>query len=236
MNLILLIFKMNCYNNYYFFCYNNYLNSFKRITNKNIISVKSKYVNLNNIENPISPYTEEITSYPLHYQSLTKALLTIEPHEISLDDNFYFSFLSPQTLKFNKIWDRERAFKSEDNYFGFDIITFVPFTLDIDLNSNTFQYKRKVLNFLEVTGIIGGLFELFEVVIGVFIGMVSSYSLRGQLLEEIKVNRKRNRELERDLYLVKSERKDMEKRDLDGNRGEDGERFEIFIWLFICCL
>jgi len=78
-----------------------------------------------------------------------------------------------------------------------------PYRLRVDLNSNTFQYKRKVFNFLEVTGIIGGLFELFEVVFGIIIGIISSYSLRGQLIDEIKNNGLKNKLLEKELNLLK---------------------------------
>ena len=83
-----------------------------------------------------------------------------------------------------------------------NVIYQTPFRLYIEIGRDVYQYKRKVLNFLEVTGIIGGIFELFEVVFGIIIGMASSYSLRGQLIEEIKVNKKKNGELEKELKAL----------------------------------
>ena len=67
------------------------------------VTVKSKYVNLNNIENPIDSYSEEIDYYSLHYQSQATATFYIEPQEVVLEDNFYFSFISPSPKKFNKL-------------------------------------------------------------------------------------------------------------------------------------
>ena len=97
------------------------------------------------------------------------------------------------------------------------------FILEIKLSKDTYQYKRKVLNFLEVTGIIGGLFELFEVVFGIIIGMISSYSLRGQLIEEIKVNKKRNQDLETELNGLRREWIDFKKENTEnqGNSKSD---------------
>ena len=191
------------------------------------VSVKSKYVNLNDIENPINTYAEEIDTYSLHYQSLLQATLTIEPQEVVLEDSFYFSFISPSPKKFNKLWDREKVLKSYDNVFGSNLVYKSPFRLIIELSSNTYQYKRKVLNFLEVTGILGGLFELFEVVFGIIIGIVSSYSLRGQLIEEIKVNKKKNRELEKELNSLRDKRlntKNHNRNEIQENRKEE-EKF-----------
>ena len=109
---------------------------------------------------------------------------------------------------------------------GSDIVMYQPFKLRIVISSNKFQYKCKVLNFLEVTGIIGGLFELFEVVFGIIIGIVSSYSLRGQLIEEIKINKKKNQILEKELDQLKQERhkpkrKRVESQDENKNYEED---------------
>ena len=74
-----------------------------------------------------------------------------------------------------------------------------------------------MLNFLEVTGIIGGLFELFEVVFGIIIGIVSSYSLRHQLIEEIKINKKKNRSLEKELNGLRKEWLDFKKENQSDN-------------------
>jgi len=60
-------------------------------------------VNLNDIENPINTYSEEIGSYSLHYQSAVFVTMTIEPQEVVLEDSFYFPFISPSPQRFNKI-------------------------------------------------------------------------------------------------------------------------------------
>ena len=54
----------------------------------------------------------------------------------------------------------------------------------------TLLYRRKLLTVLEVTGFIGGLFELFEISFGLILGYISSYFFKQQIIQELKEGKK----------------------------------------------
>ena len=159
---------------------------------------KSKYVNLNDIQNPISPYSEYLGHFNLQPSLQLKAEAFIEPQEVTLEDNFFIPE-SIQKHTFNKVCDRKKIIVTSKNYQGLNVVNPYPFSLEIGISPHKYQYRRKVLGFLEVTGILGGLFELFEVTIGILIGSISSFTFRDQLIKEILNSKKNNNNLLREL-------------------------------------
>lgn len=57
--------------------------------------------------------------------------------------------------------------------------------VDFRLSAKIDQYRRSVLSLLEVTGILGGIFEVFDIVFGSCIGFVTAYFFKNELHERI---------------------------------------------------
>jgi hypothetical protein len=59
------------------------------------------------------------------------------------------------------------------------------FLIDFKFSSNVIQYKRKVFNILELTGILGGIFEVFDIAFGFILGGLSSLMFKKDLREDV---------------------------------------------------
>ena len=164
-------------------------------------------MNLNDIENPISPYIENFGIYNLNPNFQTKIEVFIEPQEVTLEDSF-LTLEPAKTHYFNKICDREKLIITNYNYHGLDARNYSPMMIEVRISPNQYQYRRKVLGFLEVTGILGGLFELFEITIGIIIGSISSFTFRSQLIKEIIISEKKNNGLLKELYTLRKQKQE----------------------------
>ena len=152
----------------------------------------SKYVNLNEIDKTIINYSDNLGSWTINPIKPQMIIPTIQSHEVILEDSLFFYFKEPEAIKFNKIWERESVYTYQfDNQVeGGNVgIPTYPFVINISLDNKIYQYKRRVLTIFEVTGFLGGIFEIFEVLFGFIIGTISSYSFKNQIVEELKESR-----------------------------------------------
>ena len=136
---------------------------------------EQKYVDLNDLDQPIKTlYTNDIyysfgndpQSKNFHY--------SIEKNEVSLDDHIWNSILEPPKIKFNSLrLAKTTSIQASD--FNQEVQVF--FNLGDRIN----QYGRRVLNMFEVTGLIGGIYEVLDIVIGTLIGFIYSYAFKVEL-------------------------------------------------------
>jgi hypothetical protein len=57
--------------------------------------------------------------------------------------------------------------------------------IKLQLGPDILQYKRKVFNVFELTGILGGIFEVFDVAFGFILGSLSSFMFKKDLREDV---------------------------------------------------
>ena len=100
--------------------------------------------------------------------------LSVDQNEVNLDDNWWNSILDPPKIKFNSL-----RFTSSKNKKSSHINKTVECL--IELGERTNQFGRRVLNVFEVTGLIGGIYEVLDIVIGTLIGFAYSYAFKVEL-------------------------------------------------------
>ena len=136
---------------------------------------EQKYVDLNDLDQPLKTlYTDEF------FHSFESELYdrqyyySLEKNEVNLDDNWWNSIFDPPTITFNSLkFFRHQTTKLEQYDKEIKIIFLK--------GARTNQYGRKVLSVFEVTGLIGGIFELLDIVIGTLIGFAYSFAFKIEL-------------------------------------------------------
>ncbi|CAI2385165.1 unnamed protein product [Moneuplotes crassus] len=170
---------------------------------KVMISVKSKYVDLSDSDDPIKEYTENLFDIPLHPKMYKYGGIFIERQEVTLDDSIFSPFFEPTQIKFNKVANREkhqvftRLVDELDGYpyFGYRML--------IKLSDETVRYSRQAFTFLELTGTLGGIFEVGKVSLSFLFGLVYSYFSKKSLVNEIKKNTSMLVETQKELQALK---------------------------------
>ena len=97
-----------------------------------------------------------------------------ERNVLQREDNWWDVISNPSQTKFNTITYINREIDE-------DGIMDLGFKWTIGLGSRINKYERKVLNFLEVTGTVGGIFEIWDIIFGSFIGFAYSYMFKKEL-------------------------------------------------------
>ena len=100
--------------------------------------------------------------------------MSIDKNEVNLDDNWWNSILDPPKIKFNSIRMKGIEYKQERH-------SKKEFKCLIGLGEKTNQFGRRVLNVFEVTGLIGGIYEVLDIVIGTLIGFAYSFAFKVEL-------------------------------------------------------
>mmetsp|Transcript_18122 Transcript_18122/g.16033 ORF Transcript_18122/g.16033 Transcript_18122/m.16033 type:complete len:252 (-) Transcript_18122:425-1180(-) len=155
-----------------------------------VLTIRNKYVDLNDIDNPIK---DHYLSYPVQNVSGGIGLsLKLVRNEVILEDSFWPSLFEPKTIKFNSIEIASEAV-TKDNVFGYELT----------LSDEIHQYRRQVLSFLEVTGIIGGIFELFEILFGFIVGIYSSQVFKNDISKKFNQTDKEVYQLRKSLNRIK---------------------------------
>lgn len=67
------------------------------------IKIKSKFIDLSNINDPIKTYTDRLDMVSLHPEVFHRTDLFIDRNEITLDDSVLSPFVQPTTRKLNKV-------------------------------------------------------------------------------------------------------------------------------------
>ncbi|CAI2373924.1 unnamed protein product [Moneuplotes crassus] len=185
----------------------------KEIINKSIISVhvKNKYVDLNDIENPIKDYTETLRNIQIKTGIRTRVTMKLRKHEVVLDDSLFPLPWSTEPIYFNSledysIYEEMPIVGDSDGEVVFEIVK----------DDRIDQHHRKLLNFLEVTGILGGMFEVFEVGFGAIIGIYASFIFKKRLGMDVKL-------YEAKFETISKEMKELEKRLKENKQQEEEE-------------
>ncbi|CAI2363186.1 unnamed protein product [Moneuplotes crassus] len=160
------------------------------------IYVMNRYVDLNDIDNPIKDYLEVMPTLYFNLNKHVHVNMKLRKHEVILEDTlFTLPWGGNDPIHFNSIEDftvAEQDFVDETRWNGF-------VTIYITQDSQIDQHRRKVLNFLEVTGIIGGIFEIFEVGFGIIIGLYSSYIFKRDLMNDIEKYEEKFQKMEKSI-------------------------------------
>ena len=139
------------------------------------MTTQQMYVDLDDLENPLKPLYQEpihhnlIKDFGYYYHSFN-----VERNELELDDDWWDVLSSPSKVRFNSL--KYIGFQKDEISNRRSILSCA-----IVLGEQTNQFGRKVLNFLEVTGIVGGIFEIWDIVFGSFIGFAYSYMFKREL-------------------------------------------------------
>ena len=135
--------------------------------------------------------------WSLSISSFTGILPQLNPHEVTLEDTIWFYLKEPDPIKFLMLdrWNQVRTLGH--NLAVESTFTLKPLTFDIHLSESTTQYRRRVLTIFEVTGFLGGIFEIFEISVGILLGTFSYFAFKSNLENEIiKANIKYEQTLE----------------------------------------
>lgn len=137
------------------------------------IYLRNNYVDLEDIENPIKNYTNSI--YETYYQWGKDAFvyLKVKKNEVYLEDSLFPLFNKVKPKIFYSIsFEKSNEITNTNPYYG-DVPLPGFINVRVTIDPEVDQYRRKLLNFLEVLGIVGGVFELLEVLGGFFVGILS---------------------------------------------------------------
>ena len=92
-----------------------------------------------------------------------------------------------------------RDWKAPEIYPDYPGVVTVTVLLDTEVD----QYRRKVLNFLEIIGIVGGIFEFLETTAGYIVGTISFYSIRKEIVKNLDEANKNKEQLVLALNSIK---------------------------------
>ncbi|CAI2361198.1 unnamed protein product [Moneuplotes crassus] len=153
----------------------------KAIVKNSIIRIhlNNRYIDLNNIDNPIQKYYDEPFQIQYKEDKRTTVKFKLRKHEVILEDSF-----------FPLPWDTEpKYFNSIEDFqiFEENIVSgsFGTVRVEISRDPQVDQHQRRVLNFLEVTGVLGGIFEIFELGFGVLLGLYSSLMFKRKIYKDL---------------------------------------------------
>ena len=116
--------------------------------------MRSKYIDLNDIDNPIKTYIVSEMEFSFEPKSLSKTDIFIERNEVTLQDSWIFNLLESKPTHFNS-FGKSKIRKTD---YPFDVGIYGTFIFK--LSDKTNQYRRKIGNLFEVAGILGGIFEV----------------------------------------------------------------------------
>jgi len=138
------------------------------------------------------------------------------PYEVTLEDTIWFYFTEPDSLDFLKLAVANEVEETKLIYTNPRLTIDTPLSIKISLSSQKVQYRRKVLTFFEVTGFLGGIFEIFEVTFGSIIGIISFYSFKRNIIKQIKEAKGQDEGIKKE-YLQRSERSQIANSEVEKN-------------------
>ncbi|CAI2385634.1 unnamed protein product [Moneuplotes crassus] len=178
------------------------------------IHIQNRYVDLNDIENPIKNYYDYGYNIKFENNKWKKIKFKLKRHEVVLEDSFLPTFWDPDPLYFNSLEDFEIT--EEPFILGSETAGLLDIAITRDTQIE--QHRRKVLDFLEVTGILGGLFEIFELGFGMLLGLISSYLFKRQIFKDIQRYEEKFKAMEKCIKLlegkINNNQKEEENEDL----------------------
>jgi hypothetical protein len=148
------------------------------------VNTHANVADLNDIDNPVNGLERAIISnLALTLEGMMTFELHLQQNELQLDDSLIGVWSQPEQISFTNIKDDGvgyslHKYSSNDQPIHQLLIAF----RDGQLIE---QLKRKVFNIFELFGILGGLFEIFDVAFGFLIGIISHKFFKNELKTEI---------------------------------------------------
>lgn len=148
----------------------------------NFLGYQTK-IDLDDIKDPIKKNMISLYRYNNpNKNGVVQLAFPVQIIELTKEDGLFgFDPFVPteKILSFNPINNVITEFKdgSIENYTS--ILTI------LHLHTDTAQYKRKVFNFLELIGILGGIFGIFDLLFGMILGSMSTYMFKRDLKHDI---------------------------------------------------
>ncbi|CAI2387131.1 unnamed protein product [Moneuplotes crassus] len=143
------------------------------------IHLNNRYIDLNDIENPIKKYYDR--PFQIQYKENKRIIVKfkLRKHEVILEDSFFPLPWDTEPKYFNSIED----FEIFEENIGIESSGLV--YVQISRDPQVDQHQRRILNFLEVTGVLGGIFEIFELGFGVLLGLYSSLMFKRKIYKDL---------------------------------------------------
>ena len=155
------------------------------------IYMKNNYVDFNDFDNPIKNYTALLDNYKFQIGRVKILKIRVALNEIILEDSLFNIFSKPKIKRFKTIEDTYEADDKEVSETRGKVV------IRVELDSKVHQYRRTVQNFLDVTGKLGGIFEILEIILGSLIGFYASNRFKKNLFQEIVYCQREIKELEK---------------------------------------
>lgn len=127
--------------------------------------VESKYIDFSDFKTPVKSTLASNVSTNLKANINQKVDLYIRKNTYELDDS-YFSLGNPNTGQFYS-FEESRQYLDRGHHTTGNV-----FTMDISLDRRTDHYERSILTFFDVTGKVGGIFELFDITFSFILGYI----------------------------------------------------------------
>jgi len=180
--------------------------------------LEDKYVDLNDIDNPIKTTHKSYlfgNRGKTELIGLNKYVYRVKRNEVELQDSWWDFLTNPEPQKFANL-DTDYRYEHFDEYQ-------TEFRFSFFLSDETSQFGRKLLNFLEVTGIVGGLFEVLDIFMGIVIGYVYNLSLKREIKSDLLKSEKRIQELEENMKEMLKDKDSKRQDNLNNNESSEQE-------------
>ena len=138
---------------------------------------RSGYVDLNSISDPIQNYDFH-SRFSYQWQNIKIATMGIALNEVYLEDDLFpvlFETEYREFMTFKGLTETDTAYSFSDPTNNGVIIAV------IHLDNKVNQYKRKVMNFYEVLGLVGGIFELLEISLGFVVATANYFTIKKEM-------------------------------------------------------
>ncbi|CAI2359692.1 unnamed protein product [Moneuplotes crassus] len=179
--------------------------------------MKNKYVDLNDIDNPIKYRTTNYNFYNTSEGGFTMYFKLVK-NEVILEDSYWPTW---------RIWTEPNpiVFYTLELHHG-SAFHEKQFKIVIETGDEVRQYRRKFLSFLEVTGTIGGIFELIEIIFGFAIGIYSSYMFKRDLTKYLDQASHEVEQIEGVLHEGNNEQSNTKKEPNQADQDEESKDFQ----------
>ena len=130
------------------------------------IVIVNSYMDFEDYDTVIKSYPEDRFSYKISSGISKEPQIYVRKNYVSLNDNFFQTGLT-ENKEFYSV-------STSDNDFDIDPtgINYARVTIRMEAREDT--YERTVFSVFDFTGLIGGVFEIFEIIGGIFVGYFSS--------------------------------------------------------------
>ena len=136
------------------------------------------YFDNEDIQNPIKKYLQEIDVAPLTPEVSQNIFIDVNKNKAELKDSWFLSSYSEETEFYTNTYRSSYA-TGLDQHDGY--LLSVRFMLDGKMNI----YERTAFNILELIGLLGGVYEIIELVLKLLLSSLSQKILLNSLLTNL---------------------------------------------------